>query len=845
MAKNSGIEITSFGLRNPESSERNLSVIWDGLVARQYFANIGKGKIDHFEVMWRYYAYGRWQSGNNITTNEVPFDYKTLQDDYQAENDATRVAVKIRAIGVKDNKGNKGWTGPWSDELFYYFKYLPPEKPEVPEVTIDDKKLKAHLENVSIDATGLEFEVSEYLGTNSSKSVTESYKLEQKISAITGISTVDWTIDIEYGASYMVRCRGYRYVGNSQNKEYIQGEWSEWSSPVVSPAKAPTLTTINVKTKNSIYVAWKLVKSAKQYIIQYVPKNPQITDVGIDKYFEIIGLSIQSETIDVKELNIDENAATYGTTIAGLSEGAEYYIRVGSSTNSGSSSSTGTKWSTPMSFILGTVSNPPSIWSSNKYVGVGDPLKLYWMHNPKDNSLQAKAIMELSYGTYKYDTKGNKEFVATETKEYTYPETTFDYIIKNSYKSAPDDIADQTYIWEVNTSDDRVIKWRMKTAGVLTDDSGEPLYGEWSEYNIVDIYEKPSMSLEITDINGSVIQSGGNLNSLPFKVNASVYEYDNQQPTGYYINIVADSSYESVDVVGDDTTVGAGTIVYSKYIDVNEFSLSEEISADSITLENNQSYTLYCTVYMNSGLSTQRSSNFVVSWDEVSYIPLATIYVDPDNLSASISPFVSNDVSEEVLLSVYRREYDGTFTLIQNDIDNATWCNDPHPALDYARYRIVAKSKATGSVEYQDIEPVEIGEKSLVIQWNEYWTPTDETRSSEYSRSGSMLKLPYNISISYSSSPDVSLVNYIGRKNPVSYYGTQKGEKSGWSTVIDKTDKETLAALRRLSVWMGDVYVREPSGTGYWANIKVNYSISSNDLTVPISIDITRVEGGK
>ena len=109
---------------------------------------------------------------------------------------------------------------------------------------------------------------------------------------------------------------------------------------------------------------------------------------------------------------------------------------------------------------------------------------------------------------------------------------------------------------------------------------------------------------------------------------------------------------------------------------------------------------------------------------------------------------------------------------------------------------------------------------------------------------GSMVKLPYNISTSENHSPDISLVKYIGRSHPVSYYGTQRGESASWSTVIPKDDVETLYALRRLAVWAGDVYVREPSGVGYWAQITVSISQKHDDLTIPVSFDINRVEGG-
>lgn len=109
---------------------------------------------------------------------------------------------------------------------------------------------------------------------------------------------------------------------------------------------------------------------------------------------------------------------------------------------------------------------------------------------------------------------------------------------------------------------------------------------------------------------------------------------------------------------------------------------------------------------------------------------------------------------------------------------------------------------------------------------------------------GSLLRLPYNIDVSDNNDQDVSLIKYIGRKHPVSYYGTQIGSTSTWNTDIPSTDVDTLYAVRRLSVWMGNAYVREPSGSGYWASVKVNYNQKHTGLTIPVTLDITRVEGG-
>ena len=152
-------------------------------------------------------------------------------------------------------------------------------------------------------------------------------------------------------------------------------------------------------------------------------------------------------------------------------------------------------------------------------------------------------------------------------------------------------------------------------------------------------------------------------------------------------------------------------------------------------------------------------------------------------------------------------------------------------------------------MNYYDIPAMEIGHDSIVIQWEEAWAPFDNREDlslflAEQPSTGSMLQLPYNIDVSIDAKPDVALVEYIGRSNPVSYYGTQMGETAKWSTEIPKEDKETLYAIRRLAAYMGDVYVREPSGTGYWANVVVSYNIQHSKTTVPISFSITRVEGG-
>lgn len=209
---------------------------------------------------------------------------------------------------------------------------------------------------------------------------------------------------------------------------------------------------------------------------------------------------------------------------------------------------------------------------------------------------------------------------------------------------------------------------------------------------------------------------------------------------------------------------------------------------------------------------------------------------------------------DNIYIDVYRKEYNGKLTLIETDLisGDETTVIDPHPNLNYVQYRLVGRSMETGTMVIEDVPPIEIGVKSIVIQWAEKtinFLSEDDILEDDVAQNvgwyGSILKLPYNIDISFSNSRDVKTVEYIGREHPVSYYGTQLGETGTWKTEIPKYDKETLFQIRRLSVYQGDCYVREPSGTGYWAYIDVTYDVNHNALTVPITFNVTRVEGGK
>ena len=596
-------------------------------------------------------------------------------------------------------------------------------------------------------------------------------------------SKAEYSVSVQAGDKYKVRARAI--IGN----EY--SEWSSYTSNYNSiPSPPSSITDCRGTSSTSIYLSWNGVASAENYDIEYTTEL---------KYFES---SDQTQTIS------GITATSYEKT--GLESGKQYFFRVRASNSQGKSD-----WSSIKSVTIGKPPGAPTTWSSSTTVVSGEELTLYWVHNTEDGS-------NLTYSDLEIIINGNKET----------------HKIKNSSTE------DKTVEYSINTSkyvEGTKISWRVRTSGVTME------YGEWSIQRVIDVYAPPTLSLTLRDNSNNSISQ---LTKFPLVV-SGVAGPNTQVPTGYHLTIISNGSYDTTDSIGNYVRVNEGDEVYSKYFDISTM-LNTKISANDVDLENNIEYTVRCVVSMNSGLTAEASAIFRVSWTDKIYQPNAEVGVNRDDITAQIRPFCldeNNQPIRGVTLSVYRREFDGSFTEIGSGLINGnnTFVIDPHPSLDFARYRIVATTEDTGAVSFYDVPGYPVGEKSIVIQWAEAWSEFDSSLSDNLSKpawSGSMLKLPYNVDVSDSVDMDVEMIQYIGRKRPVSYYGTQINETSTWNSDILKSDKDTLYAIRRLAIWTGDVYVREPSGSGYWANIKVSFSQKHKELTIPVTFNITRVEGG-
>lgn len=599
-------------------------------------------------------------------------------------------------------------------------------------------------------------------------------------------NAASYSCTVDAGSEYKVRCRSYR--GNSYS------EWSEYSSNISTMPSTPSgITECKALSLTSVYLEWPAVKTATTYDIEYATEK---------RYLDGSNMSTVINGIETTHYEV-----------GGLETGLEYFFRVRGVSNNEKSG-----WSDIASVVIGKNPSSPTTWSSTTTAITGDPLILYWVHNSEDGSSQTFAELELDVDGFK--------------TSYTIP------------NSVEEDEKDKVSSYAVDTSEyveGTKIKWRVRTAGITR------VYGDWSIVRTIDVYAPPTLELNITDHNGNPLST---LERFPFYINGLAGP-NTQTPIGYNLSVISTQFYETVDEVGNNKIVNEGESVYSKQFDTSE-ALDVTLSASDINLENNITYKIVCVVSMNSGLTAESSLEFNVAWTDLQYDPDLEIIIDETNYSALLRPYCQNELGQlidGVTLSVYRREFDGGFTELATGLVNTrnTYVIDPHPALDYARYRVVAVTDDTGAISYYDVPGYPVGGTSVIIQWDEEWSTFESLNEDEIAENawgGSLLKLPYNVDISDSSSPDVSLVKYIGRSHPVSYYGTQKGSTSNWSMDIAKDDEETLYSLRRLSNWMGNVYVREPSGSGYWANIKVSFSQKHLDVTIPVKLTITRVEGG-
>lgn len=794
-------------------TETKVKITWWALDAdetRQMFCvwQYDRDHTDHYTVKWEYdTGQGGWRVGSEGDTT-----YK--QAEYSAPQEAKKVKISIKPIAQNKSNGNPYWSnGAW-ETAEYDYSNNPPGLIGPPNFDIDStNKLTAEYTSITpleiLNADSIELAIYQNDVTKY-RTVTAPIVI---VEADTGYFKYECQVDP--GFRYKIRARAVRNTN-------ITGGWSDYTENIYSTPVAPSEISILrtqkfVEQGTTVYTAfveWPEVPSAKVYTVQY----------STDETFQI----------NVNEYTTQEGEGPRAI-ITDMELGHDYYFRVYSVNDQGRS----VNYTPIKKLSIGSKPAAPTTYSNTTKGIVGEDIKIYWVHNSTDGSLETRANIQFTI----YD--------------LAHPE--LEPLIKylTIENDRPEEEKDKTSVYIINTNDPEwssvidgcLIKWKVRTAGVSD---------EWSDWSIereINIYTKPTVTIGLIDDENISIED---IHGFPFYISI-LARPTTQVPISYYIEILANNSYETIDDFGRIKMVSAGDTIYQKYYDPqdNPWSFLLEMTPSNIDLEPNAEYVINVTVSMDSGLSATNTLTFTAFFEDLFYDVFADIIINKETLEAAIHPYCyqfddneNKSLVENCKLAVYRHEYDGTFVEIAKELDNidGLYVTDPHPSLDYARYRIVAKLNSTGSITYGDVTPVKIGETCLVIQWAEKWekfmASDDGSGMVETPWSGSMLKLPYNVDVNESRNVDVSLIEYAGRKRPVSYYGTQIREGATLSSAIPKDDKETLYALRRLSIWDNDVYIREPSGVGYWAAISVSYDLKHSDIIIPISITVKRVEGG-
>lgn len=828
--------------------------------------------IEKFEVIWKY------ATGDGVAFMGSQSDVESWErsSTYSMPSQAYKVMFQVKPIAkLKSDNKTRYWTENWTYKEFVKTENIIGEAP-VPNIEIEDNDITVTISDIdlkALNASGIEIQV----GMNDSEIVNSG---KAKIDSDTQYASYKCTV--APGNEYKARARAYRNWGE---KPYY-GEWSNWSSAVGSMPAAPSgITTIKADSKTSVYLKWSAVKNADSYDIEYTTDK---------KYF---GTSDQTT---VKNTG-SKNTEYY---ITGLSTDDEYFFRVRAVKDDVASD-----WSGVKSIKLGVKPSAPTTWASTTTLTTGDPLTLYWVHNTEGGSSQTKAniVIKADGKTIvdeTFDANANKShtyFTYTAPKELEEGEVVTSSIKFNT--SGSDVKVGTRLLWKVRTagitgefgdwSIERTVDIYSKVSlslkvadkngnevSKLTSFpfyiAGRPIGSNQSPigYHVSVISNQTYETIDNVG-NPKIINKGEEVYAKYFdttsfseKLNGEAYDLVVPMSAGN-INVDDGMSYTVQATVTMDSgmTATSQTSFKVSWTEVS-YKLNAEVVVDSEQLiahvkpyAKQYSYVYYKVTKSGSTTKpvyTATNEEIAAVWGME--IPKA-ITTKGTKIGKQVFEGILADGTEilyyevekatsnsDVTLALYRREFDGTFTKLATGINNTknTFVTDPHPALDYARYRVVATSNSTGAISYYDVPGVPMGEHSVVIQWNDTWVNFDSDQDAPpvHAWSGSMLKIPYNIDIAPRTSKDVSLVNYAGRKHPVVYYGTHVGETDTWNVEIPADDTDLLYALRRLAIWMDRVYVREPSGSGYWADISVSFNKKHCEVTVPVTFNITRVEGG-
>lgn len=584
------------------------------------------------------------------------------------------------------------------------------------------------------------------------------------------------------GCVYRIRCRGINSLGEV-------GDWSPWSENIEAAPIKVTDFAIDKFDENAVEFTWNEVDKALSdisYRIEYTTNS---------KFFD-------NSPSNVNSSDFSENHAI----ITGLELGHTWYFRIKAVNGVAESRA----WSTVLSITLYKKPDPPIAWSNLSVITDGTSPKIYWIHNPLDGSPEENALLTYTLSGPRYSSPVTKNVYIEGVKDAF-----------GNWESSKT----RSYTFSEDFLDTTSIDWKIKTKGIGPD------FSEYSQQKTIEFYKKPFLAVEVFQDNGNIV------------ISASVMG-TKQTVVGYHYEVYTQTEHYIPTIEGELELVAADQLIFSR-IEKSETSII--IQKDDLLLASGKKYKFVVTIATDAGLSVESYVTKIISGD-------SSVVNDPkllENLSTILSGrYLTTDlsVSTKSLADIpycYRIENTGRFTPIVKKLllEDSIVFTDEKPPLSNGMYRFVYVDSVYGKVTYFETEQP-LSFKSLAPSRFNGIYPDEVVDSILIEWEDKHLILPYNVDVSSEYTKTGSLIEYEGRVDPVGAYGIYQSESATWKSEVDKNDYKLLNLVRALAIYSDAVYVREPSGSSFKANVTVTFEQTHNQPAVPITLNVTRIEDG-
>lgn len=812
----SGLAVASLSVGLQSGSQRDLYAQWK-------FAKAGNAS--GFEVDWEYWDGTRcdltaaqkkagkpgdpmWMPGSSSTVSVETAEvgdgwYRTT---YSAPERAIMARVRVmpvsksrsvtvsvtktykkgRLVKTTNNTASKPYfTAKWSGRVSHDFRSDRIAAPTVEaELAENGLTVLVTVEGDDPDATYCDVEVCTLAGGEYSKAVGKS---DQPFS---GEGT--WSFTLAAGTSYHARAR-------LKSPTMASKATSEWAyDQVATRPPTPGDPEARATGADSASVSWAASALATSYTVQHI--------AGAEPAFDT-----DPEAVDEVEIS---SGTLY--TPSGLEAGTTHWFRVRAENASGESG-----WSGVCSCTVATAPEAPTVLDCAASYMDGGTARIRWAHNSTDGSGQTAGQVELSYSGENAPSEGT--------------------VVDVGAVQALD--LDLTGV-----GDGTAVTFRVRTKGVRDE------WSPWSGTKSFLVYAQPALACSIYQPDGAggwaALSDESPLAAFPIRVVLDPSGGGNN-PVGYDVAIVCTLAADVMDPSGRMATAAVGSAAWQGHYTTSADPFAVEVGAGECALADGGAYELRATVAMASGLRADADPpGFAVAFDVDMAQPSATVTFDPDYLTADVVPachVLDPDTGEETAelrdgtsLAVYRVEQDGGLVCLARNVvnDGAATVTDPHAPFGECWYHVVATDEATGVSTAADFSDESLHD-SCTIQWAEAWRPAGDG-GTRYDYEGSMLDGFFNMSFDQDVSPTAEAVRYAGRRRPVHYYdGIALEESASYALQFERADSDTMALARALSAWPGDAYVREPTGTGYWARVRcrISYAAGSPWATLTVAAE--------